>query len=791
MLKNRTKLEKIIIVIMSIIACWCIVEVTLLNTYNEPTKYTGENIAIDTSVNVPISNTTVSFTPEQDKVKNIRLIMSQVPSDGTGTVEVVVKNEDLVLFRGTRNCADIAVGDWVDFGVNLTLDRNQSYDIVVNIVNTELLGEGSICGYQNSGETLPHISIGYANNLRIRDKLLVVLFILIIYIIAVFIICKSSIIMHMIKDLYEKACVDYHAPRVFSLVSVLVFFFTIEFSQLVIDSSIKIFLASLIFITAYWCENHVEIIRKMLSDKKNRAIVFVLAVWTSFSLIGSRCFIYPISMNLTIGAVILFCIASLLAVPIVISVVIFLNEHFCGSDNDEKKYPWDLIVLSVVAIVVGAIFYIRAFNPAISSPDTNHCMYYAIKSIRGISDWHPAFYILWLKAILKISPNAISVVIVQYIFFGYVLIRGVSFLHEKGVKKGALYGIILFSVLNCGNMVHFTTIWKDIPYALSIVWLNIVLAILLFGERKRKFYVYLELVISLVWTCFFRQAGVVPFIITCIVLVFVFCKKWKIWLSVAVAVSIALTIKIPIYNYYEIQKDHGGGIYIGLGQDIMGAYYNGGELSEEAVNIVNVLSKTDITNYWYTPYWANSSYALDITKGEFIQAYLDTFIRNPILMTRTIICRMDAVWDIFIGENGTLGCVNYLGTMDGSGLPEDNREFSGRKDNEVYWNDLWGTRENNFITERMAEWTAYSQNRPLLNVIEWRSGIWFWLFLISMGLCIYKRRFKDSILLFVPCLSHVLSLMLSTGWSDFRYFWPINLMSLFVLLTVMTLKEKR
>lgn len=33
MLKNRTKLEKIIIVIMSIIACWCIIEVTLVLEY--------------------------------------------------------------------------------------------------------------------------------------------------------------------------------------------------------------------------------------------------------------------------------------------------------------------------------------------------------------------------------------------------------------------------------------------------------------------------------------------------------------------------------------------------------------------------------------------------------------------------------------------------------------------------------------------------------------------------------------------------------------------------------------
>lgn len=781
-IRSLISCKKVALIVVTIFFAVCLLEINVFNTYQEPVEYTLESVNVDMNLYMPVTDTIIRFEPEQKYMKNIRFILAQIPSDGSGTVEIKLFHDDKLLYRGLRACSKIKVGEWTDFETNLTLNTSETYEIHITVNDTELFNEAMICCYSEiENQTKPLISIGYAPLLDVQDKALTTLFVFLVYIGVVCLIIKANKLKKQAYDAITKNFpVRFRSPRFASIVSLSITYLVLELSKLAIDISLKIIISVMVFGATYWVENNWDKVSKRLKDKKCAAIMILLAAWTAFSLIGSRCFIYPINMNITIGAVLLYIITVLLMFPLV-SVIMIKSEEFCEKHvrEREEKVPWDFVIVTIVAVLISALYYLRAFNPAISSPDTKYCMYYGLNSIRGINDWHPAFYILWLKAILRIIPTAQAVVVVQYIFYIYVLLRGFLFLYEKGLPKQFLYGAMLLTVFNCANTLHLMTIWKDIPYTLSITWLTILIAILLFGERKRKVYIYIELIVALIWTCFFRQPGIVPFIIVGIALILMFRESWKIWFSVIAAVCIALVIKFPVYNYYEIQTDHGGGIYIGLGQDIMGVYYNGGEISESAMEIVNVLSESDIAGYAYSPYRATASYELNVTKVEFIKAYIDTFIKNPVMMTRSVLCRMDTVWDVFMGEDGILGCVGFTGTMDGE-------EINGEK-----WENLWGERENNFITQRVQDLVTYSVENPILNVLEWRTGIWFLAFLLAMGICSWKQKFNRTFLLFTPCVSHILSLALSTGWSDFRYFWPINLMTLFVFLTVVTLKSEK
>ena len=58
--------------------------------------------------------------------------------------------------------------------------------------------------------------------------------------------------------------------------------------------------------------------------------------------------------------------------------------------------------------------------------------------------------------------------------------------------------VAIFSGVNAGNFLHLNTIWKDIPYTISLLWVLVILAKLSldFEQYKGKWSVYMELVIA-------------------------------------------------------------------------------------------------------------------------------------------------------------------------------------------------------------------------------------------------------------------------------------------------------
>jgi len=144
------------------------------------------------------------------------------------------------------------------------------------------------------------------------------------------------------------------------------------------------------------------------------------------------------------------------------------------------------------------------------------------------------------------------------------------------------------------------------------------------------------------------------------------------------------------------------------------------------------------------------------------------------LMIKAVVAREDAIWNIFIGDGATLRCVNYTASMDG---------FEA-------WNDYYPTRKYNDMFKPMAAFTADTANNQVVSAIQWRCGIFTLLGIVAFLMMAWVRGIKKYMLMLVPIVGQILGLMLSTGWSDFRYFWPLNLMNLFVLLFMLVVLNK-
>lgn len=399
-------------------------------------------------------------------------------------------------------------------------------------------------------------------------------------------------------------------------------------------------------------------------------------------------------------------------------------------------------------------------------------------NIRGMENWHPAFYCMVSGLILKVWDSTYAVIFSQYFFWVYVITEGMLYLRKKNVKDIFLLVLAFLLGINAANFLFLNTIWKDIPYALSVVWVLLLLTKLIvdFEEYNRKWYIYIELMIALLGTYFYRKNGMVTFIFIVVSMLVLFYKNLKVWGTVVITIMLIITVKGPVYSYFEVVDTGRWGMYIGLSQDILGVYYAGGEVSEETLQMINVMTDKNNAEYIYNPTWANQSYDLAVEPIEFIKNYLNTFIKNPVTMIRALVDREDMIWDIFEGNESRVSCVNYTGTMDGR----------------LNWNNYYSPRRYNSFYPWMLNFTTYTTMSQWMRVLQWRSGFFTLVGIIAIFLIICKKGIRRYFAIVSPLVGHIFSLLLSTGWSDFRYFWPLNLMNLSILtMSVILLQDDK
>lgn len=770
--KNISKTQFFILFLLLDLLILSIAHVTVFNGYHGADYYVGQTVVSPSSVKKTIDNITTVFQAEKSYIDRINLYITDLPADHAGYLNVRLEHGNKLLYSGYKPLSEIKPNEWFFIRLGVSLSAGEPYRMVISSSATTTLP----CIYLADDGVTPVLTYTYKNDLKIIDKILVIVYYLCFYLICAFMVLKYQKIITWIRELLRDSKINNWKIGPYAIINLISAAVLLYGSGLAITDNVLFCLFELcILLSSLWVENNfLKVKNELCAGVRNKVIYILLALYTSFSIVGSKCFIYPLNMNVSFGGIICFIGLSATVFPLIVFITYVLGYR----RNELKKtktvgnMPWSVYFTCFGIIMLAALTYMRAFNPAISSPDTLFCMEHAINSIRGVVNWHPPFYILWLKAIVSVCNSAYTVLLVQYIWFALVFLEGMRFLYRRGISSAFIIAVTILIALNCGNMLHLTTIWKDIPYTISVFWVSILIAKFVLEEQSRKWIIYVELIAALVCTALMRQNGMVVFIVLIPVLLYSFRKNRRMLFACITSVVLVLTVLFPLYKYLDIQENKDGGKYVGLGQDIMAVYYNGGILNDQAMNIVNVLSNNNINEFRYNPYYATSSMALQISVTEFIGAYLDTFVRNPVLMIREIIVRQDGIWNLLPGQDGGLVLLNYIGTMDGT-----------------EWNKLVPARENNFITERLYEYTSRSVSTPLLNIIEWRIGIWTLLSVIACAVCVLFKNNRQLWLLYSVPVGHVLSLMLALGWSDYRYYWPLMLVDLFLILLTLTIRK--
>jgi len=271
------------------------------------------------------------------------------------------------------------------------------------------------------------------------------------------------------------------------------------------------------------------------------------------------------------------------------------------------------------------------------------------------------------------------------------------------------------------------------------------------------------------------------------VLAVLFALKKRIVLLVTVAISvlIVLLIRFPGYDALDVEEGNTNQAQFWAGMhDIQATYYSGGRLSEQTVTALRKyipeLDNPELEfrpDYvWYYPY----AYAYDmreLTMGEFIPMYVDSFIRNPFRMSISMLHRVREYW--VIDSKGILGDETFTCIYDPS-----------IADLTVLYNTesavLGVSRQPNLLTSIMGMYIL-GMGLPIPSIFVWRFGIWTALMIISIMTLILQKRFI-WLIAYMPVFVYLATLYLTNGWPGYRYGLPVFFIGLFLPLTLLLLQ---
>lgn len=710
----------------------------------------------------PCQKLSQSFVADQDRLDSLEFLFQQMSEQETGTALLRLYSGDTLIYQTNIALSAGDTGEWKKVFISIPLHQGTEYTVNLDTAETsEYIPKLMV---DEETENLA-IKVGYLRPPEWIDKLVAASLWFILYAAVSIVVIRKEGIENRLVRLRNGIVAQIGEKASIYCVEVLTCAVIIECSGVEFQALTKVFMYLISAVVCLYSREKREYIKKLAESDGKKALLVFLYLYTAFTIVGQRIFIYPLHSKMTIeGMLVYFCTLSW-AVPVVNSALYGADRLAVLSFREENRMKQGkLILVLFLLILLPAVYNLIANNPGISDVDTYESFEKYAQNLYGMYNWHPAFYSIVLHKIQRIWNSTYAVILVQYFFWTYVIMELCLYLREKGMRDSFLILLAGLFGLNAANFLHLNTIWKDIPYAYSMLWLLIIIAKLTLDhdKYKKRWYIYLELFTALVFIHLFRKNGIVPYIITIVTLLIVFRKNIKLIAAILASVLFVFYIKGPVYQHYQVIEPGRRGIYIGLGQDILGAYYAGGEVSENTMQMVTVMTHFNTAEFDYTPTWAHQSYDLDVEPIDFILSYLDTFLKNPVLMTKAIIDREDCVWDVFRGQDSIIHYTNYTGTEDGD-----------RK-----WNEYYNERVFRSIEPAMSSVTAYTVEAQWLDTITWRCGLLSLMSLLTLIYLVLQNGFNIFFVTLCPVIGQVLSLLLSTGWTDFRYFWPLNLLNL-------------
>ncbi len=423
---------------------------------------------------------------------------------------------------------------------------------------------------------------------------------------------------------------------------------------------------------------------------------------------------------------------------------------------------------SFLAFFSVCLVYLTAYYPGGMTSDS-FIQWEQMQEFR-FNDWHPAFSTLLNWFFTRIDNSPASIALADSLFFSLVFASMTAYLEELGLSRRVLFVICALFVLNPVNGIMAITIWKDIPYSVSLLWLTL-LAMKITYSRGRWLdsrYNMAVLSGSLAFTALLRHNGMAPALLMMATL-FILCgRQRRNALAVVLsALCLLALVKGPLYWFLEVEP---GCRYQRMVNPIMqvgGIIAAGGALTEEEIRVVeNILPlekwKEGYSVYSEVPLTSMSGFNMEYftTNGrDFLRAWAGMALRNPRLALRAYLYRTAIIWRI-MSPPGNRVYTNYAQVEPNSlGLATESRMPLLKA-----WLDdlLWLTNDSGYL------W------------IFWKPATYMLLILL-FGVVALVKNGRRWLLVLTPVIGNTLGLMLITTSDQSRYYYATMIIAPFII----------
>jgi hypothetical protein len=283
-----------------------------------------------------------------------------------------------------------------------------------------------------------------------------------------------------------------------------------------------------------------------------------------------------------------------------------------------------------------SVFMLLVFYPGMMSGDSLNQWKQAHSLV--FDDVHPVFDTLTIWLATRAWNSPAFIVLLQILGMGLVLGWGLGRLVQRGLPGKAAWAVTTLFALLPANLLFPISIWKDVPYAISLLWFSLILVEVYFtrGGNLKEFPTLCALVISGLFASLFRHNGLPVVMLCCITLLLVYRSffKWIILASTAILLFRVL-ITGPLYTGLGVTPSPAKFTYEPVLYHIAAHLKNDPAVNADTLAAANALLPVD--QWIYDPCTSNpityhpgfNDQQFQEHAADYFRLAFDLFLKNP------------------------------------------------------------------------------------------------------------------------------------------------------------------
>lgn len=442
-------------------------------------------------------------------------------------------------------------------------------------------------------------------------------------------------------------------------------------------------------------------------------------------------------------------------------------------NNDIKR----VIFYSIPCMLSWGVYWL-GFYPALMSGDSIS-QWGQAHGYYQLQDGHPIIYTMLIKILSYIWDTPAIVSLFQIICISIVLGNILRYFETKGVSKWILIFCSLIVALIPANGMMVISIWKDIPYSITLVILTF-LCMKIFdtkGQILKSNMFLCKVILCMIALILFRHNGIIAIIFTICGGLFLYKKYWKEIILIAIVVIVSVsTIKGPIYDYMRVERFENSIVYPPIHQ-IGAVLYNNGEISEEYIESLDSIMPIELWKSNYSPYYHDflifPTYLNDM--GETTNLLSEGSKNKETIMD---------IWKDILPYNLEIIIKHQLElTSLVWRIKEPIESYTLTTEYRVADNEygLVTTPIVNKINTILTQLVQFTHSNETLYTILWRPALPL-LFIIICSAFLYIIKGKQILFMMLPLMGNIVSLMLAIPAQCYRYLYSNYFILLIILL---------